>query len=305
MRHYPLNLLYLLMALLNATAWASPEMDTTNQVILLGLDKMTGRTHEMHVEIGQPHTFGTLTIVPKKCYLSKPEDPPESIAYLDIYETPQKRHHESRAKGQAAATPDAPQQAPSLSMAAHSPTTNALLDRSRPDITANPAGMPPEADNSEGVAFEGVTSEGDDSEGVTSEGLTPEGLAPTTNQAVPPFTPASPTAGRAVGATEDVTSGELTSEDHATTKGVSYFSPASPTAGRAVGASEGVTSGDLTSEDHAPTTNQAVPPFNPAPEMNRRFSNWMFASSPAVSPFDHPVYDVWVKKCTNAPPEKN
>lgn len=27
------------------------------------------------------------------------------------------------------------------------------------------------------------------------------------------------------------------------------------------------------------------------------FSGWMFASSPAISALDHPVYDVWVKSC--------
>lgn len=30
-----------------------------------------------------------------------------------------------------------------------------------------------------------------------------------------------------------------------------------------------------------------------------RFSGWMFASSPAVSAMDHPVYDLWVLDCEN------
>ena len=30
------------------------------------------------------------------------------------------------------------------------------------------------------------------------------------------------------------------------------------------------------------------------------FSGWMFASSPAVSALEHPVYDVWVIDCTKA-----
>lgn len=29
----------------------------------------------------------------------------------------------------------------------------------------------------------------------------------------------------------------------------------------------------------------------------RLFSGWMFASSPALSPLEHPVYDVWVLDC--------
>ena len=27
------------------------------------------------------------------------------------------------------------------------------------------------------------------------------------------------------------------------------------------------------------------------------FNGWTFASSPSLRPFDHPVYDIWVKKC--------
>ena len=27
------------------------------------------------------------------------------------------------------------------------------------------------------------------------------------------------------------------------------------------------------------------------------FNGWTFASSPALEPFDHPVYDIWLKKC--------
>ena len=27
------------------------------------------------------------------------------------------------------------------------------------------------------------------------------------------------------------------------------------------------------------------------------FNGWTFSSSPAVNPFDHPVYDLWLKRC--------
>ena len=27
------------------------------------------------------------------------------------------------------------------------------------------------------------------------------------------------------------------------------------------------------------------------------FNDWMFSSSPSITPFDHPVYDVWLIKC--------
>ncbi|MEM1104076.1 MAG: DUF2155 domain-containing protein [Pseudomonadota bacterium] len=39
-------------------------------------------------------------------------------------------------------------------------------------------------------------------------------------------------------------------------------------------------------------------------EKEQVFSGWMFASSPALNPLEHPVYDVWVIDCKmQAPPE--
>ena len=35
-------------------------------------------------------------------------------------------------------------------------------------------------------------------------------------------------------------------------------------------------------------------------EARALFSGWMFASSPALSALEHPVYDVWVLDCKNA-----
>ena len=40
-----------------------------------------------------------------------------------------------------------------------------------------------------------------------------------------------------------------------------------------------------------------IRPDSPAVEV---FRGWMFASSPAVSALEHPVYDVWVIDCRNA-----
>lgn len=38
----------------------------------------------------------------------------------------------------------------------------------------------------------------------------------------------------------------------------------------------------------------------PGEEAKALFAGWMFASSPAVSSMQHPVYDVWVVSCKNA-----
>ncbi len=42
-----------------------------------------------------------------------------------------------------------------------------------------------------------------------------------------------------------------------------------------------------------------VRPDSPAVQI---FSGWMFASSPALSALEHPVYDVWVVDCRMGPP---
>jgi hypothetical protein len=36
-----------------------------------------------------------------------------------------------------------------------------------------------------------------------------------------------------------------------------------------------------------------------------RFEGWMFASSPALSALEHPVYDLWVLDCTNDKPAED
>lgn len=36
----------------------------------------------------------------------------------------------------------------------------------------------------------------------------------------------------------------------------------------------------------------------PAPKPVVAFSGWLFAESPSLNPFVHPVYDVWLKSCT-------
>lgn len=37
----------------------------------------------------------------------------------------------------------------------------------------------------------------------------------------------------------------------------------------------------------------------PGETPQQRFNGWMFASSPALSALEHPVYDIWVLDCTN------
>ena len=41
----------------------------------------------------------------------------------------------------------------------------------------------------------------------------------------------------------------------------------------------------------------------PGQPIQRLFTGWMFASSPALSALEHPVYDVWVIDCRTSAPD--
>jgi len=55
-------------------------------VVLQGMDKVTARVWSFEAPTGRTVRFGTLEIVVQKCERTPPEEPPESAAYLDIYE---------------------------------------------------------------------------------------------------------------------------------------------------------------------------------------------------------------------------
>lgn len=57
------------------------------QVILQGLDKVTARVSTIEATVGQVVRFGTLEIIARQCDKRPPEEPPESAAFLDIWET--------------------------------------------------------------------------------------------------------------------------------------------------------------------------------------------------------------------------
>lgn len=59
--------------------------DTAN---LMGLNKITARTHPMRVKLDTPLRFGTLGIVVRSCEKARPEDPPKTIAFLEVREYP-------------------------------------------------------------------------------------------------------------------------------------------------------------------------------------------------------------------------
>jgi hypothetical protein len=54
--------------------------------VLQGLDKVTARISTIEAPLDQPIRFGTLEVVVRTCSKTPPEEPPESAAFVEIYE---------------------------------------------------------------------------------------------------------------------------------------------------------------------------------------------------------------------------
>ncbi len=68
-------------------AGASPVQAATYDTALLqGLDKVTARISTIEAPVGDVVRFGTLEIIARVCDKRPPEEPPESAAFLDIWE---------------------------------------------------------------------------------------------------------------------------------------------------------------------------------------------------------------------------
>lgn len=53
-------------------------------VMLRALDKITGRSTDFEMLVGEPKVYGSLRIDLQTCYQTPPEEPPESAAFLKI-----------------------------------------------------------------------------------------------------------------------------------------------------------------------------------------------------------------------------
>lgn len=60
--------------------------DPYRTAILQGLNKVTARVTTLRANVGESIRFGTLEIIVRSCDKRPPEDPPESAAFLDIWE---------------------------------------------------------------------------------------------------------------------------------------------------------------------------------------------------------------------------
>ncbi|MEM9055494.1 MAG: DUF2155 domain-containing protein [Pseudomonadota bacterium] len=53
-------------------------------VTLRALDKITGRSTDFEMSVGQPKVYGSLRIDLETCFQTPPEEPPESAAFLKV-----------------------------------------------------------------------------------------------------------------------------------------------------------------------------------------------------------------------------
>lgn len=65
---------------------APPAPPQPPGVILQGLDKVTARISTIEVPLNTVVRFGTLEIAVRACYKTPPTEPPESTAFLEIFE---------------------------------------------------------------------------------------------------------------------------------------------------------------------------------------------------------------------------
>ena len=55
-------------------------------LVMRGLDKVTARTQDFEIRIGEPYEFGSLTILPRYCRRRPPEETPETFVFVEIFE---------------------------------------------------------------------------------------------------------------------------------------------------------------------------------------------------------------------------
>ena len=60
-------------------------------ITLQGLNKITARIKTFDFKIGEKNTFGFLEIHAKRCVFSEPTETPESIAYIKIFDSSEKK----------------------------------------------------------------------------------------------------------------------------------------------------------------------------------------------------------------------
>ena len=66
---------------------ADARWNQETEATLRALDKITGRSTDIKVEVGKPIVFGSLNVEMKACFQRPPDETPESAAFLTVHST--------------------------------------------------------------------------------------------------------------------------------------------------------------------------------------------------------------------------
>jgi len=83
--------LLVLSGMLGAQAEGNDSYGQFDTATLRALDKITGRSTDFEIEVGEPKVYGSLRIDLETCFQAPPEEPPESVAFLKLTAATAKR----------------------------------------------------------------------------------------------------------------------------------------------------------------------------------------------------------------------
>ena len=89
MKRHIFSLMALVMLVVMSSGIASAKNLSGEAAVLRTLDKVTARTKDLTIGIDETATYGTLEITVRKCLKRPPEEPPETLAFLEIRERAQ------------------------------------------------------------------------------------------------------------------------------------------------------------------------------------------------------------------------
>jgi hypothetical protein len=81
----------LICVLLALPVTAAAQQDSLSSMpgdvlVMRGLDKVTARTQDFEIRIGEEYQFGSLTILPRYCRERPPEETPEIFVFVEIFD---------------------------------------------------------------------------------------------------------------------------------------------------------------------------------------------------------------------------
>lgn len=118
-----------------AAAQQAPPVQPVPIVVLQGLDKVTARISTIEAPLNEVVRFGTLEIIVRSCRKSPPEEPPESVAFLDVWEVRQGQPTTSLFRGWMFAS------SPALSALEHPVYDVWVLDCKASPTASSPSGI--------------------------------------------------------------------------------------------------------------------------------------------------------------------